>query len=83
MRYLYGQSQMRRQQIVDSDNGRSSGFEQQRTHSSNFEFSSHELQLMNDDTQRLRWLLGAFFSREENEIVFAVDSTERWWRTLC
>jgi len=73
VRYLYGQSQMRRQQIVDSDNGRSSGFEQQRTHSSNFEFSSHELQLMNDDTQRLRWLLGAFFSREENEIVFAVD----------
>lgn len=71
--YLYGKSQMRRQQIVDADNGRSSSFEQQRTHSSNFKFSSHELQLMNDDTERLRWLLGAFFSREKNEIVFAVD----------
>ncbi|MBT6593564.1 MAG: TonB-dependent receptor [Porticoccaceae bacterium] len=73
LRYLYGQSQMRRQQIVDADNGRSSSFEQQRTHSSDFTFSSHELQLMNDDTERLRWLLGAFFSREKNEIVFAVD----------
>ena len=71
--YLYGKSQMDRQQIVDADNGRSSSFEQQRTHSSNFKFSSHELQLMNDDTERLRWLLGAFLSREKNEIVFAVD----------
>ena len=71
--YLYGKSQMDRQQIVDADNGRSSSFEQQRTHSSNFKFSSHELQLMNDDTERLRWLLGGFFSREKNEIVFAVD----------
>ena len=48
-------------------------FEQQRTHSSNFQFSSHELQLMNSDAERLRWLMGTFYSREKNQIVFAVD----------
>jgi len=73
LRYLYGQSQMKREQIVDADNGRSSSFEQQRTHSSDFRFSSHELQLMNDDSERLRWLVGTFHSRENNKIVFAVD----------
>ena len=73
LRYLYGRSKMNRQQIVDADNGRTSSFEQQRTHSSSFRFSSHELQLMNDDSERLRWLLGTFYSREDNNIVFAVD----------
>lgn len=73
VRYLYGQSRMQREQIVDADNGRSSSFEQQRTHSSNFQFSSHELQFMNSDTERLRWLMGTFYSREKNNIVFAVD----------
>lgn len=73
VRYLYGRSTMTRQQIVDADLGRSSSFEQQRTHSSNFQFSSHELQLMNADTERLRWVLGTFYSREKNSIVFAVD----------
>jgi iron complex outermembrane receptor protein len=73
LRYLYGRSQMNREQIVDADNGRTSSFEQQRTHSSSFRFSSHELQLMNDDSERLRWLLGTFYSRENNSIVFAVD----------
>ena len=73
LRYLYGRSTMTRQQIVDADFGRSSSFEQQRTHSSNFQFSSHELQLMNADTERLRWVLGTFYSREKNSIVFAVD----------
>ena len=72
-RYLYGRSQMNREQIVDADNGITSSFEQQRTHSSSFRFSSHELQLMNDDSERLRWLLGAFYSHENNNIVFAVD----------
>ena len=28
---------------------------------------------MNDDSERLRWLLGTFYSRENNSIVFAVD----------
>ena len=73
VRYLYGRSRMKREQIVDADNGRSSSFEQQRTHSSNFQFSSHELQVMNDDSERLRWLMGSFYSREYNKIVFAVD----------
>lgn len=73
VRYLYGRSKMTREQIVDADNGRSSSFEQQRTHSSNFQFSSHELQLMNNDSERLRWLMGTFYSREKNKIVFAVD----------
>ena len=73
LRYLYGRSKMTREQIVDADNGRSSSFEQQRTHSSNFQFSSHELQLMNNDSERLRWLMGTFYSREKNKIVFAVD----------
>ena len=73
LRYLYGRSRMKREQIVDADNGRSSSFEQQRTHSSDFQFSSHELQLMNADSERLRWLMGGFYSRERNQIVFAVD----------
>jgi iron complex outermembrane receptor protein len=73
VRYLYGRSRMQREQIVDADNGRSSSFEQQRTHSSDFQFSSHELQFMNSDTERLRWLMGTFYSREKNKIVFAVD----------
>jgi len=73
VRYLYGQSRMQREQIVDADNGRSSSFEQQRTQSSNFQFSSHELQLLNSDAERLRWLMGTFYSREKNQIVFAVD----------
>lgn len=73
VRYLYGRSKMTREQIVDADNGRSSSFEQQRTHSSNFQFASHEVQLMNNDSERLRWLVGTFYSREKNKIVFAVD----------
>ncbi len=76
LRYLYGQSLMKREQIVDADNGRSSSFEQQRTHSSNFRFSSHELQLMNDESKHLQWLMGAFFSLENNNIVFAVDQQD-------
>ncbi len=71
--YIFGLSEMNRQQIFDADNGRDGSFEQQRTDSSRFKFRSHEIQLLNSDTERLRWVVGAFASKEKNEIVFAVD----------
>ncbi|MGI9285610.1 MAG: TonB-dependent receptor domain-containing protein, partial [Pseudomonadales bacterium] len=73
LRYIFGLSEMDRRQIFDADNGRDGGFEQQRTHSSTFNFYSHEIQLLNGDEGRLKWIMGAFASEEQNEIVFAVD----------
>ena len=71
--YILGLSEMSREQIFDADNGFDGSFEQQRTDSSNFNFYSHEIQLINSDQHRLKWVLGAFSSQEKNEIVFAVD----------
>ena len=71
--YIFGYSEMSRRQIFDADNGRDGAFEQQRTDSSQFRFYSHELQLLNSESERLRWVLGAFSSKEQNDIVFAVD----------
>lgn len=74
--YLYGQARMTRQQNFDQDMGRSGHFEQRRTDSSTFRFHSHELQWMNSDRARLRWVLGAFQSKERNSIVYAIDHAE-------
>jgi len=71
--YTFGLAEMSRQQIFDADYGRDGTFEQQRTDSSNFDFYSHEIQLISPDDARLKWVLGVFSSEEENEIVFAVD----------
>lgn len=71
--YTFGYSNMLRQQIFDADNGRDGAFEQQRTDSSEFQFYSHELQLLNSESARLRWVLGLFSSDERNDIVFAID----------
>ncbi|BFM12618.1 TonB-dependent receptor [Simiduia litorea] len=73
MRYLLGRARMTREQNFDQDMGRSGHFEQRRTDSSTFDFSSHELQLVNSDRARLRWVLGAFLSKEQNAIVYAID----------
>ncbi|MDN3640728.1 TonB-dependent receptor [Simiduia curdlanivorans] len=73
MRYLLGRARMTREQNFDQDMGRSGHFEQRRTDSSTFDFSSHEIQLVNSDRARLRWVLGAFQSKEQNAIVYAID----------
>lgn len=73
VRYLLGRARMTREQNFDQDMGRSGHFEQRRTDSSTFDFASHELQLVNSDRARLRWVLGAFTSREQNAIVYAID----------
>ena len=74
--YIAGKAVMRRQQAFDQDMGRSGNYEQRRTDSSTFRFHSHELQLMNSDTERLRWILGGFYSRERNDIVYAIDQAD-------
>ena len=71
--YVFGWSDMSRHQVVDIDNGRDGSFEQQRTDSSRFRFLSHEINVTNSDSSRLRWVGGLFASREKNSIVFAVD----------
>ena len=71
--YTFGRAEMSREQIFDADNGRDGSFEQQRTHSSRFNFVSHELQLLNSSEERFSWVLGALVTEEKNEIVFAVD----------
>lgn len=71
--YIFGKSTMRRQQIIDADNGWTGGFEQQRTHSSNFNFESNEIQLASQNSEPVDWLTGIFSSQERNSIVFAVD----------
>lgn len=73
LRYILGHSTMKRQQIIDADNGWSSSFEQQRTFSSNFRFVSNEIQLISNDLGRTEWLTGLYASREKNSIIFAVD----------
>ncbi len=72
-RYLLGVSEMSRSQSFDADFGRDGSFEQQRTHSSEFDFYSHEIQLRSRDNARLTWIVGGYASRERNRIVFAVD----------
>lgn len=74
LRYLFGQAKMTREQNFDQDMGRSGHFEQRRTDSSTFRFHSHELQWVNSDRARLRWVLGAFMSQEQNAIVYAIDN---------
>jgi len=71
--YIFGLSEMNREQIFDADSGRDGSFEHQRTDSSSFDFYSHEVHLLNGDDQPLQWLIGALISEEKNEIVFAVD----------
>jgi len=71
--YVFGRSRMAREQIYDVDSGRDGSFEQQHTVSSDFDFDSHEIQILNTDDSRLRWLIGAHASREKNSIVFATD----------
>ena len=71
--YIFGLSEMSREQIYDADNGRDGSFEHQRTDSSTFNFYSHEVQLINSDAEQFKWLIGALISEEKNEIVFAVD----------
>lgn len=71
--YIFGKSSMQRQQIIDADNGLTGGFEQQRTHSSDFKFESNEIQLASENTTLVDWLTGVFSSTERNSIVFAVD----------
>ena len=71
--YTFGLANMDRSQIFDADNGRSGAFEQQRTDSSRFRFYSHEVQFLNDEQARTKWVVGAFMSRERNDIVFSVD----------
>lgn len=73
MRYLLGRARMTREQNFDQDMGRSGHFEQRRTDSSAFDFSSHEIQLVNSDRAKFRWVLGAFTSKEQNAIVYAID----------
>lgn len=74
--YIYGNAVMRRQQSFDQDMGRSGNYDQRRTDSSTFRFHSHELQLMNSDREQLRWIIGAFHSRERNDIVYAIDQAD-------
>ncbi len=71
--YIAGWARMRRQQSFDLDKGRDGSYEQQRTHSSDFHFYSQELQLVNRDDADFQWILGAFNSSENNDIVFALD----------
>jgi len=71
--YIGGMARMTRKQSFDLDKGRDGGYEQQRTHSSDFDFYSHELQWVNSDDAVFRWMLGGFISSENNGIVFALD----------
>ncbi len=74
--YIAGSAVMEREQGFDQDMGRSGSYEQRRTASSTFRFNSHELQLINSDTESLRWILGAFVSQERNDIVYAIDQAD-------
>ncbi|MET0355212.1 MAG: TonB-dependent receptor, partial [Cellvibrio sp.] len=74
--YIAGAAVMKRQQGFDQDMGRSGNYEQRRTDRSTFRFGSHELQLMNGDEENLRWIIGAFASRERNDIVYAIDQAD-------
>ncbi|NIB40918.1 TonB-dependent receptor [Pseudomaricurvus alkylphenolicus] len=74
--YMLGTAKMTREQAFDVDRGRSGNYEQRRTVSSTFKVHSHELQLVNSDSEQLRWIVGAFYSREKNDIVFTIDQAD-------
>lgn len=74
--YIAGTAVMEREQGFDQDMGRSGNYEQRRTDSSTFRFNSHELQLINSDKEKLRWILGVFLSQERNDIVYAIDQAD-------
>ena len=67
---------MKRAQAFDQDMGRSGNYEERRTDSSTFKFHSHELQLVNSDKADVRWILGVFYSKERNNIVYAIDQAD-------
>ena len=75
--YLVGAARMQREQLYDTDQGRTRDFEIERTADSEFDFYSHELHVRNSDADRLQWIAGVFASRESNNIVFAVDQQNR------
>jgi len=74
--YILGVAKMRREQAFDVDRGRSGDYEQRRTVDSTFRVHSHELQLINSDNASFRWILGAFYSLEKNDIVFTIDQAD-------
>ena len=86
--YLFGYARMTRENVSDQDVGLAldpelralpdpplpaSYDEERRTDSARFVSTQHELQLKPQDPDRLDWIVGAFFYRENNSIRFDVD----------
>ena len=71
--YILGLGNQKRSQVWDADLGRGDSFQEDRTEWSDYDFMSHELQLKNKDSERLRWVVGAYSSSEDNAIRFDID----------
>lgn len=52
------------------------GFGENRTVNSRFEFQSHEVQLQSSGPQKIDWIIGGYYSDEENRIRFDVDQRD-------
>jgi iron complex outermembrane receptor protein len=86
--YLFGWARMTRENVSDQDVGlaldpvlralpnpplQPTYDEQRRTEDSEFVSTQHEFQLKAFDAERLDWILGAFYYREDNSIRFDID----------
>ncbi|MGH1372889.1 MAG: TonB-dependent receptor domain-containing protein [Cellvibrionaceae bacterium] len=88
--YIFGHSDMTRDQLWDGDGNSPVGSEtnpaiyHQSNHTvwSDYQSWQHELQLKNSDDNRLRWLLSYFYFEEESDIRFDLehqDATGLGW----
>ena len=58
---------------TDPQNLPNGAFEENRTVSSTYQFYSHEVQIKSTGTHPIDWIVGGYFSHEDNKIRFDVD----------
>ena len=78
MEYIFGGSDLHREQVVDQDAGVISRFQEGRTEYQDSVANSHELKIQNIDSDKLEWTVGAYFFTEETGIRFDFDGQGSW-----
>ncbi|AFU98527.1 TonB-dependent receptor [Simiduia agarivorans] len=76
--YIFGASDLSREQVVDQDAGVLSMFREARTEYQNSTAASHELKFQNLDAETLEWTVGLYYFEEETAIRFDFDGDGPW-----
>ncbi|MDN3637491.1 TonB-dependent receptor [Simiduia curdlanivorans] len=76
--YIYGGSNLSREQVVDQDAGVLSMFQEARTEYQDSTAASHELKLQNTAGDMFDWTVGLYYFEEETAIRFDFDGDGPW-----